>query len=75
MSAREKCFFVSFLRLHFGHVHIDTRAGAGEDGQGAVTLQVRQPDLLGRPSTLLWSRQLDLRDLVPGASTAERKLM
>lgn len=74
MSAREHAFFVSYHRLHYGEVLIDTRAGAGVDGQGAVTLRIRQPDWLGRPSHVLWSRQLDLRDLVPGSGAAKRKL-
>jgi hypothetical protein len=64
MSQREHSLFISYHKLHYGHVRVDTRPP-----RAAVTLEIREPDWLGRPSKMLWSRRLDLQDLLPGAST------
>ncbi len=64
MSRREHTLFLSYLRLHFGRVHINTQASsAGSDG--TVTVEIHQGSWFGFSSEVLWSKTFDLSQLVP----------
>ncbi len=73
MSRREHTLFLSYLRLHFGRVHINTLASsAGSDGrvssagsEGSVTVELHQGSWFGFSSEVLWSKTFDLSQLVP----------
>jgi hypothetical protein len=67
MSRREHTLFLSYLRLHFGRVHINTQASSGgSDGTGGtVTVELHQGSWFGFSSDVLWSKTFDLSQLVP----------
>ena len=46
MSRREATDFLSFRKLHFGRVHVDTRESA--TGGGMVKIEIHQASLIGR---------------------------
>ena len=46
MSRREATDFLSFRKLHFGRVHVDTRESA--TGGGIVKIEIHQASLIGR---------------------------